>query len=58
VHKVQQAQAVDPAEMKAMVDYTTLMERSFGEALHEQEDDKPPVPVDPSQYLAKEEPKE
>lgn len=58
VYKVQQQpQAADPAEMKAMVDYTTLMERSFGEALHGQDDDKPPVLVDPSQYLVKEEPK-
>jgi len=32
------------------VDYTTLMERSFGSALHSHEE-KPPVPANPSKYL-------
>jgi len=32
------------------VDYTLLMERSFGESLHTHED-KPPVPLNPSEYL-------
>jgi uncharacterized protein len=35
---------------KMMVDYATLMERSFGESMHEHED-KPPVPLDPTMYL-------
>lgn len=37
-----------------MVDYNTLMERSFGEAIHTQ-DEKPPVPNKPLQYLSPEE---
>ncbi len=41
-------------QVKKPVDYTTLMERSFGEALHSHEE-KPPVPQNPSQYLMKEE---
>jgi uncharacterized protein len=39
------------------VDYTTLMERSFGQALHLHED-KPPVPPNPSEYLVQDELKE
>jgi uncharacterized protein len=41
---------------KAAFDYSTLMERSFGEALHSHED-KPPVPQNPSEYLAQDQSK-
>lgn len=44
--------AQDETQAKAMIDYTTLMERSFGEALHSHED-KPPTPQNPSDYLMK-----
>ncbi|MCE2982683.1 MAG: hypothetical protein LW832_03850 [Parachlamydia sp.] len=36
-------------QQKPPVDYTTLMERSFGNAIHE--NDKPPVPARPDQYI-------
>lgn len=36
--------------VKPPVDYNMLMERSFGAALHSH-DDKPPVPLNPSEYL-------
>lgn len=40
----------DPEQsQKANVDYTTLMERSFGQAL--KPDDKPPTLSDPSEFL-------
>jgi uncharacterized protein len=42
---------------KAAVDYETLMERSFGQALHSHEN-KPPVPQNPSEYLAEDESKD
>lgn len=35
------------------IDYTTLMERSFGSALHSHEE-KPPVPSNPSEYIVNE----
>lgn len=35
------------------IDYTTLMERSFGSALHSHEE-KPPVPSNPSEYMVTE----
>lgn len=40
----------EQGQAKAAVDYATLMERSFGEALHSHEE-KPPVPKNPSDYL-------
>lgn len=44
--------AAEPQEQqKPPVDYTTLMERSFGNAIHE--NDKPPVPKSPDQYVVK-----
>jgi uncharacterized protein len=42
----------DQEQSKAVVDYATLMERSFGQALHSHEE-KPPVPENPSEYLSK-----
>jgi uncharacterized protein len=56
-NKTQEAQAVEQGQSKAAIDYSTLMERSFGEALHTHED-KPPIPVNPDEYLKKEEEKE
>ena len=50
VHKPQPAQE-QTQQAKAVVDYATLMERSFGDALHSHED-KPPLP-NPKDYLAK-----
>ncbi len=47
----------DPLQAKAAVDYATLMERSFGEALHS-DDEKPPVPLDPSKFLGSKKTKE
>lgn|GEM_PF-1602329 len=44
----------DQGQAKLAIDYTTLMERSFGEALHSHED-KPPIPPDPSKYLVSKE---
>ncbi len=46
--KEEQQQTNSPA------DYTALMERSFGQALHSYED-KPPLPSNPSEYLIQEE---
>lgn len=43
----------DQAQDKAAVDYTALMERSFGDAL-KSHDEKPPVPGNPSDYMKKE----
>lgn len=37
------------------VDYSVLMERSFGTALRSHED-KPPIPSNPAEYLIQEEP--
>src|SRR3954447_14631179 len=37
---------------QAAIDYNTLMERSFGKAIHSQ-DEQPPLPNDPSQYMEK-----
>ncbi len=57
VNKPQQAEGQEQAgQVKAVVDYATLMERSFGQALHSHED-KPPVPPNPSEYLAQDESK-
>jgi uncharacterized protein len=38
---------------QAVVDYNTLMERSFGAAIHST-DEKPPLPSNPNQYLSQE----
>lgn len=43
--------SADQPQGKPPVDYSTLMERSFGEALHSHEE-KPPIPSNPSDYLA------
>lgn len=50
---------VEPQEQKQtqvrpVVDYMALMERSFGEAMHSNEE-KPPLPSDLSEYLVSEE---
>jgi uncharacterized protein len=51
IHKPKpQSQEQQSTQAKPVVDYTTLMERSFGSALHSHED-KPPVPSNPSEYL-------
>lgn len=34
-------------------DYGKLMERTFGEAIHTPDDEKPPVPENPDQYVDK-----
>lgn len=47
-----QQEASQSSEQQMIVDYGTLMERSFGSAIHSVEE-KPPLPVDPNQYLAK-----
>lgn len=47
-------QPQEQAQAKAAVDYNTLMERSFGSALHSHEE-KPPIPSNPSEYLAQDE---
>lgn len=47
----------DQAQAKGVVDYATLMERSFGESMHVYEE-KPPVPANPTDYLVKDKPKE
>ncbi len=44
-------------QQKPMVDYTTLMERSFGSALHSHEE-KPPVPSNPSEYFVGDNPEQ
>lgn len=54
--KAQQSQEQEQ-QSKPAVDYTTLMERSFGSALHSHEE-KPPVPSNPSEYLVEDESKE
>lgn len=51
------AQKAQEEDSKPVVDYATLMERSFGSALHTHED-KPPVPMNPSDYLVQEETKD
>lgn len=43
----------EETSFKAAVDYNTLMERSFGNAIHSQ-DEAPPFPTSPSQYLKEE----
>jgi uncharacterized protein len=47
---INKPQPQESAQVKAAVDYATLMERSFGEALHSHEE-RPPVPPNPSIYL-------
>lgn len=47
-------QAEQTTEQQIVVDYNLLMERSFGEAIHSQ-DEKPPVPSHPYEYLPSEE---
>lgn len=49
-----QSQEQQGQQVKPVVDYNTLMERSFGSALHSHED-KPPVPSNPFEYLAQDE---
>lgn len=39
-------------KQKPAVDYTSLMERSFGSAIHS--DEKPPLPTSSEQYIVKE----
>lgn len=41
-------------QARPAVDYSMLMERSFGTALHSHEE-KPPLPSNPSEYLAQDE---
>lgn len=43
-------------QKKMMVDYGTLMERSFGDAL-QKNDDQPPIPSNPAEYITQEETK-
>lgn len=43
-------QQEDPGHAKAMRDYNVLMERSFGQALHSQEE-KPPIATNPTEYI-------
>ncbi len=51
--KTQQQEQLQPTEQQGIVvDYATLMERSFGSAIHSQEE-RPPLPSDPYQYLPK-----
>lgn len=50
----QKNESMQEQQTKVAMDYTALMERSFGESLHTHED-KPPTIGDPSVYLAKEE---
>ncbi|MFI0435311.1 MAG: SEC-C metal-binding domain-containing protein [Parachlamydiaceae bacterium] len=45
-----QFQEEGSSQVKPMVDYNTLMERSFGAALHSHEN-QPPAPKNPSEYL-------
>lgn len=46
-----QEQTSQEQAQKAAFDYASLMERSFGQALHAYEE-KPPLPQNPSEYLA------
>ena len=55
INKASQQEIPQQGQTKPPIDYTTLMERSFGEALHSHED-KPPIPSNPSEYLAQNEP--
>lgn len=52
---INKPQNTDQQKDKGVVDYATLMERSFGEALHSHEE-KPPVPANPSEYLSHDKP--
>ncbi len=58
-HKVSSQETLQGQQQqkKMMVDYGTLMERSFGDAL-QKNDDLPPLPANPSEYVAQEENKE
>lgn len=47
-----QQQPEQTMQHKAVVDYNTLMERSFGNAIHATE--QPPLPANPTQYLVEE----
>ena len=49
IHKPVQESA-SPEAHKAAVDYNTLMERSFGSAIHSN-DEAPPLPKNPSDYI-------
>lgn len=54
VHKVVAPENTAAAQQQAIIDYNTLMERSFGSAIHS--DDKgPPIPQNPSEYITKDE---
>lgn len=55
INKVSQQMGIEQGQTtKVVVDYTTLMERSFGEALHSHEE-KPPLPSDSLAYLVSQE---
>lgn len=49
--KPQQPEEGQEGHQQVMVDYNMLMERSFGQAIHN--DEAPPVPENPSEYLQK-----
>lgn len=50
IHKPAEASREEQSHTKMAVDYSTLMERSFGDSLHKHEE-KPPTPSDPLMYL-------
>lgn len=52
MHKPQPVEEAQPDMSKAMADYNTLMERSFGTGIHAEE--APPVPENPTEFLTKE----
>ena len=54
IHQPPKMQIQEQEQVIKPVDYTTLMERSFGNALHSHED-KPPVPTNPTEYLVENE---
>jgi len=43
-------QSPQEGEIKAAVNYTTLMDRSFGQGIHTKEE-KPPLPTNPTEFL-------
>ncbi len=53
----QEKQQQEQMQAKAALDYATLMERSFGEALHQHEE-KPPLPSTSFDYLVQNNQKE
>jgi uncharacterized protein len=46
-------QAAQEQEMKAAVNYSTLMDRAFGPGIHTPSD-KPPLPTSPTEFLVDE----